>query len=116
RHVGYYLLDRGRRRLEIGFKEQPSFSMRLRHLREDHPAGVYLSLIAFLTVAILVPLTLYAVSVGATVPQIVLVVLLGLVPASAAAINLTNWLISRLVPPSFLPKMDFPDGIPADYR
>src|SRR5690606_17629429 len=44
-HVGYYLLGAGRRRLEKHFDPSPSLVTRLRHFREDHPAGLYLAFI-----------------------------------------------------------------------
>ena len=39
-----------------------------------------------------------------------------LVPASQAAIELVNTVVSRLLPPRELPSMDFSDGIPDDYQ
>jgi cyclic beta-1,2-glucan synthetase len=115
-HVGYYLVGTGRRRLETQFEPVPSLATRLRHLREDRPAGLYLAFIAVLMLAILVPLALYTVAHGASALQTLLSLAIALLPASAVAVNLTNWVISRVVPPAFLPKMDYSKGVPAGCR
>ena len=43
-------------------------------------------------------------------------VLLGVIPASILSTTLVHWLVTSLVPPRTLPKLDFEDGIPADCR
>ena len=43
------------------------------------------------------------------------VVLLVLLPAGELAVGLVNHLLTLLLPPRVLPKLDFKDGIPADY-
>src|SRR5262249_47478323 len=49
-----------------------------------------------------------------TWPMGLLIALLVLVPGSEVAVGLTNYLVSRLVPPRVLPRLDFADGIPQD--
>jgi cyclic beta-1,2-glucan synthetase len=50
-------------------------------------------------------------------PQSIAVFLLALLPASEIGISVVNQLVTLLMPPRVLPKMDFrDDGIPADYR
>ena len=116
-HVGYYLIDEGLAQLEVEIGCQPEVTTLLhRWLFRRHPTFTYLGGISLLTLlALLVPLG-YATAAGASAWQITVVALMGLIPASAIAINLINWLISRLVSPRILPKMDFAEAIPADAR
>jgi cyclic beta-1,2-glucan synthetase len=115
-HVGFYLVGEGREELEevIGFR--PVVLERVRRWIFDHPTPVYLSSISIITVLLLMVALVYAESVGAGSPALIAVALLGLVPASTVAVNLVNAVITRTVPPRVLPKLDFSDGIPRDYR
>lgn len=116
RHVGYYLLGRGRRELETQFKPRPVLATRLRYLREDHPTSLYLTFIAVFMLALLIPLILYMAGRGTSALMILLTLAVALLPVSAVAINLTNWFISRAVPPAFLPKLNYTQVIPVEYR
>jgi len=113
-HVGFYLLDAGRAQLEAGLGYRPPLGARLRHWLFDHPALVYLDSIGLLTLVILLGLVWYSFVAGGTLVQLIGVGLLALLPATAVAISLVNWLITRAVPPRVLPKMDFREGVPAE--
>jgi cyclic beta-1,2-glucan synthetase len=115
-HVGYYLLGAGQHRLQAKFDPSPSLATRLRYLRENRPAGIYLAFIAVLMLAILIPLAVYTTSHGANTAQLLLTLAIAFFPASAVAVNVTNWLISRAVQPACMPKMDYSKGIPAGCR
>ncbi|MGH2537848.1 MAG: GH36-type glycosyl hydrolase domain-containing protein, partial [Candidatus Promineifilaceae bacterium] len=49
-------------------------------------------------------------------PPILAAGLLALLPASAVAVSLVNWLVTGLTRPRSLPKLDFSEGIPAACR
>ena len=48
--------------------------------------------------------------------QLLLVCIVGLVPITAVAISLVNWLVTLLIPPYKLPKLNFEEGVPASCR
>ena len=115
-HVGFYLVDRGRAQLEDRLGHRPSWGVRVHRWLFDHPTPVYLSGVTLLTLIILLSLVGYARAAGGTLVQLIGVALLSLLPASAVAVNLVNWLITRAVPPWVLPKLDFREGIPTGCR
>ncbi len=116
-HVGYYLLETaGLQQLKAEIGYQPTWQDRLTQWRTTHPTALYLGGVALLTVLLLVIAAAFTTAVGGTALHIVVALLLTLLPASAIAVESMNWLISRLVPPTILPKMDYSEGIPADYR
>jgi len=115
-HVGFYLLDDGRVQLEAHVKHSPPWYVRLRRWLLDHAALAYLGAIGLLTSAVVASLIGYAFAAGGTPLQVVAVALLSLVPASAIAVNLINWIVTHIVPSGTLPKMDFRRGIPAGCR
>lgn len=116
RHVGYYLVDEGRAELEARVGYRPPLSRRLRRWARHHPAPVYLGGIGILTVAALAGLLVLAARAGTGAGMLVVLGLLGLLPASEAALQIINYLLTRLLPPDFLPKMDFEEGIPDECR
>lgn len=115
-HVGYYLLDRGRRALEARLGYQPPLGARLSAWCRARPTAIYLGSIAALTVVLLGIALAYARLMDATTGQAVVVALVALIPASAIAVSVVDWAVTMLLPPYFLPKLDLSDGIPDDLR
>jgi cyclic beta-1,2-glucan synthetase len=115
-HVGFYLLDAGRARLEECLGYRPPWGVRLSRWLLDHPTLAYLSGIALLTLTVLLGLVAYASAAGGTLVQLIGVVTVVSLPAMAVAVNLVNWLVTHTVSPHQLPRMDFRKGIPAEYR
>src|SRR5512140_1533502 len=116
RHVGYYLLDAGRPQLEAQLGYHLTSPERVRRWAMSHPTFVYLGSIWLLTLLALGAGLSYALRAGGTLLQTVVAVLLLLVPALSASVSLINWLVTLLVPPRVLPKMDFEEGIPEDCQ
>ncbi|MBN1641383.1 MAG: cellobiose phosphorylase [Anaerolineae bacterium] len=115
-HVGYYLLDGGRAELEALLGYRPSFRKGLRRWFARHALLLYLGGIALLTGAALGALIGIAYHAGATALHLAAIGLIGLIPASAVAVDLVNWLVTRVVPSHKLPKLDLQEGIPDPYR
>ncbi|QOC24035.1 cellobiose phosphorylase [Wenzhouxiangella sp. AB-CW3] len=116
RHVGYWLIGGGFERLrrEAGFR--PGLRQRVLDLAERRPGGIYFALIAGFSA---VPIAALAsvLQYGCPVWALVLVVLLALVPVIGLSVALANGLITWLVPPRTLARMDFaPNGIPESFR
>jgi cyclic beta-1,2-glucan synthetase len=113
---GYYLVSSGRRAFErhLGFRVPLRIRLR-RAIRALATAG-YLGGIAVLTALLLsVPLFLTW-SAGAGLGSLVLLGILGLVPASDIAVSLVHRLVPILVPPTLLPKLELARGVPPELR
>ena len=109
-HLGYYLIGGGLRdfRRSLGCRRRWCPSLRV--LLESWPTLFYGGGVAALTGLIVFGLAWLA------RPLPWWVVILLLVPASQAAIELVNTVVSRLLPPRELPSLDFSDGVPDDCR
>lgn len=114
RHVGYYLLDRGRAILEARLGYRPSLRVRAARWMLDHPTPVYLGGVALLTLVSVLGGVWYAHAYGGTPAQLIGASLFVLLPASALAVSLTNWIVTKMVTPRLLPRLDFRDGIPSE--
>jgi cellobiose phosphorylase len=112
-HVGYYLVDQGRPRLEAACGMKPAAFPAWRRGRS---CFLYAGPIAGLTAAFTAGLLAEAHAGGARGAALALCAVLALVGTSQAAVALVNWLASLLVAPQPLPRMDFSRGIPPQAR
>lgn len=113
-HVGWWLVAAGRARLEaeLGYRAQRRDALR-RWVR-THPGFFYAgSLIGFGLAAMVLPAGLL-IRFGAGPAAWTAGLLLSLMPASIISVTLTNWLVTQMVPPRLLPKLDFKEGLPDD--
>ncbi len=116
RHVGYYLIDEGRRTLEqITSAKIPLLEKSRRWLRA-YATGVYFGSLFLLTSA-LVAAPLVFVSGLVSPLTLLLLGFLLILPASELAVLAVNYLVTSLLPPEVLPKMSFEkEGVPDDCR
>jgi cyclic beta-1,2-glucan synthetase len=107
-HVGFYLLGRGQKLMkqQIGYK--PRGARAFLETFRDSPEAFY-----FLTLELLVFVMMFFVVTGVSgaVPIIAAALLL-ILPASEAAVEVVNQLVTFLTPVRALPRLDFSKGIP----
>ncbi len=115
-HVGYYVIEQGREALRASIGYCPSLGERIRDWVFRHATGVYLGAILLLTLLVTAGLVWYGVAQGGLPIQIVAIVVFGVLPASMVAVSLVNMLVTRLVPPRVLPKLDLRRGVPSEMR
>jgi cyclic beta-1,2-glucan synthetase len=113
---GYYLIAKGRRAFEKELGCRVPFRTRLFHLNSDLGVMSYVGMIATVT-AIILALILIAVASAeiAGWPLLVLAIV-GLLPASDVAIAIVNRTITRQVGGKVLPGLELRNGITPDLR
>ncbi|HKK45933.1 MAG TPA: glucoamylase family protein, partial [Balneolaceae bacterium] len=114
-HIGYYLLDDGYRELirKLGYRRP--FDEWARDKAEHHPS-IYFSVI-FLHLAVFIGITsLFTELFSQNIWFIFFTLLMSFLPALDLSIVSTNRIISFLVPPRLLPKLEFEEEIPDEYR
>jgi cyclic beta-1,2-glucan synthetase len=109
-HVGYYLVDRGRQMLQKRIEYNAKGFKQITEAFHDAPELLYFISLEVLIVAIMA-FVVSGVQVG--VPLVAASLLL-LFPASEAALEIINQLVTFLIPAQALPKLDFSKGIPED--
>jgi cyclic beta-1,2-glucan synthetase len=109
-HVGYYLVGPGAKKFRASLKCKRSFAAQIADLAEGHPnfcyaagAGILMGLLIAGFAWMAGPISWWMLA-------------LLLVPASQAALEITNGLFSRLLNPRFIPSMDFAAAIPDDCK
>ena len=139
-HVGAYLLGKGRGALERQIGYQPDAKTKFRRWVFLHAGVFYLSSILVLTALILAGISFAAhppelfgtvspsfslssqaaaqYTGGTTVQWVVfiLIALALLIPVVTVATSLINWLITLIIHPRILPKLDLKDEIPNPFQ
>ncbi len=115
-HVGYYLVDRGRRTLELRLGVRPPLGVRWRRRIKETPLPIYLGLLALLTFAFAEPLLQAAEHDGVPVWGLCVLAVPSALLASQLGLSLLNWFATLVVAPELLPRMDYSGGIPTSAR
>lgn len=110
RHVGYYLVDDGRKQLEMRVQYQPPFHRKIERIILQWPEVFYVVGIEMVTVGIIAFLLS---GLNMLVPPFSALALLVL-PATESAVRIMNQFINFLTRPRRLPKLDFSSGIPSE--
>jgi cyclic beta-1,2-glucan synthetase len=113
-HVGYYLLAEGTTLLHqrVGFT--PPLHERISTILRRYPDEFYLSTIQLLTFALMSATVLLLIAAQSSLGLVLFSMLALFLPCSQAAVQLTNYLITSLLEPRILPKLDLSEGVPDD--
>jgi cyclic beta-1,2-glucan synthetase len=113
-HVGYFLVDKGRAVLEERVGYTPPPGEWLYRWTQRHPNTLYFGGIALFTTLALAVI-LKAIESAPGMVQVI-VALVSLIPASEIGISVINQLITLLMPPRLMSKLELrDDGIPEEY-
>jgi cyclic beta-1,2-glucan synthetase len=116
-HVGYYLVDRGRARLEQAVGCRISLGAWLgRRLVERATLAYFGALAIGSSVGVLSLLRVARHVERPTFAVLAALALVLVVPVSEVTITLINWIVMVALPPRILSKLSFERGIPADCR
>jgi cellobiose phosphorylase len=112
-HVGYYLIDSGRGALLKELSFHPPLMDRIRRAGHIPLIFPYFCGILFITLIVIYFGYTRLIEYGwFALPLLVLL----LVPVSQGAIAIINWVVTLLLTPNLLPKMDYSKGIPGERR
>jgi len=111
-HVGYYLLDTGTPLLHQKAGFRPPLGQKLRGLLRKHPDEWFLLGIPLLTLAIMSTAVTFLTDSSNSLGLILFSMLILFLPSSQSAVQLMNYLITSLLQPEIIPKLDFTEGIP----
>ena len=116
KHVGYYLIGKGRRQFESLIEYKAGFIKGIRRFIKKYPTSVYFCSITIIVTVITVALSMYTynnnLDYSMYIPVIAMLAVL--LPASDLAVGIVNWVITHILKPSILPKLELKEGIPQD--
>ncbi|MCC7132600.1 MAG: hypothetical protein IT352_08145 [Gemmatimonadales bacterium] len=114
-HVGYYLLDQGLVGLErtMGYRQAPI--ERISRLVRNRPNVVFVG--GLLAGTALTLAVLFQLVDGVTATGWIAIIVFAFLPAADIAVNVLNQLITVVLQPRMLPRLDLVrDGVPAEFR
>lgn len=115
RHVGYWLIDRGRGQLESQIGARPDIRRKARRRILAKPGLAFAGLLIVTGLICAVLPVFYLLSIAAPWPQWIIALILSQIPASILSITLAHWIIAQFTEPSVLPKLDDKKGLDPDY-
>ncbi len=113
---GYYLIGDGRTALEQELGARVSMAVRFRRAHPLLPTIGYLGALGLATALVLAIPLLLSSGGGAPGPALLVVVLLALGPGSDLAMALVNRLVTEVLDPRPLPRLELAGGVPAAMR
>ena len=116
-HVGYYIIDKGIKELEKAVGYEKNIFGKFMDFFVNHPTPVYIGGIGVVALIILGFIAEYVINrtqyeISIIYPLLALLAVF--IPVLDISINTVNWLLSHVVKPSFLPKLELKDGIPEE--
>lgn len=115
-HIGYYLLDDGRKALELRCRYRPSFLNWVRDLLRRYPDDFYVVGIQIVTLLIFVLIVLPLMPLYSPLGRLTIGIFLLLLPASQGAVEMLNHTVTAILKPYALPKLNFAEGIPEENK
>ncbi|MBW2230955.1 MAG: cellobiose phosphorylase [Deltaproteobacteria bacterium] len=115
-HVGYWLEAAGREEFERSLAYRAPVRARLARWVTSHASVAYLLALASATLAALLLPAVYLAQLEAEPAIWLAALVVTALPASVLGVTGVHWLLTQLLPPSVLPKLDFETGIPHDCK
>jgi cyclic beta-1,2-glucan synthetase len=113
-HVGTYLLAEGTPLLERKVGYRAPFAERPMTFIRKHPDEFYLLGIAVVTLLIVFGIVILLTAPSTALGLVLLSMLAVLLPSSQSAVQIMNYLATRMLPAQILPKLDFSERLPND--
>jgi len=113
-HIGFYLVGEGAVELHREAGYRPSFGCRVQAILRKHPDEFYLLAIEVLTAVLVSGIVMILTAPYSSLALIPVIMLVLLLPCSQSAVQVVNYLMTALLKPQILPKLDLMQGIPED--
>ncbi len=115
-HVGYYLIDHGLEDLKRGAAITSSLWKLLGAKNTNFRLFIYLCIITLIIVMITGCLLSTIRGQGLSNLSLAFITVGLLIATSQFGVTFTNWIVTLFMKPRALPRMDFSEGIPLEYR
>jgi cellobiose phosphorylase len=113
-HIGYYIVDEGRKDLEGRQQKELNLYMKTRKAMETHQGLIYMISIVSLTLLLTLLTMIYTVMNAPSnyIYYAILAAVAVIIPVSEMVISIANWFVCRIKKPAVFPRLDLKDGIP----
>lgn len=113
---GYYLVAQGRRDFEREIGYRPRFGQRCLRVYTFYPALAYIGTLSLLTLLLLAGPLWHSHAQGVSLAGLLFFGMLAALLASNVAVLLTDKIITKIIPPRYLLRLELKQGIPPEMR
>lgn len=113
-HIGHYLLGEGIH--DLIHEIRAGQGRKSKNISPNRNYWAYFGSIGLVSALLESLWLLYALYQNAGLSTLIIIGLILLIPISSMAMIVTNCLITQVIKPTFLPKLEFSEGIPEDLR
>ncbi len=113
-HVGYYLIDQGLWEFERYLGLQRTLRYRIRKKLAQNVNKLYFGFLSAIVFSGMTLAIIYSQQNQAHLLWYLILILVFIFPLSEFAIHFTDWIVTKLITPKPLPKLDFEQEIPAN--
>jgi cyclic beta-1,2-glucan synthetase len=113
-HIGYYLAAEGAAVLAEKVGHRPTVGSRIQRWLRQHPDDFFVPGITLFTCAIITAVLVSITSPDSSLFLILISLLLFLLPSSQCAVQLMDYVITAVLTPEILPKLDYSKSVPED--
>ncbi|HUM46263.1 MAG TPA: cyclic beta 1-2 glucan synthetase, partial [Chitinophagales bacterium] len=113
-HLGYFLVGKGVAETEKLAGLKWPLKELFRKFLASHPLSLFINSTLLITFLLSGVLVLKAYEEGYSVQWLIAIAIVALISTSHLAVTFINWLVTLLIHPHFLPRMDYSTGIPAE--
>jgi cyclic beta-1,2-glucan synthetase len=113
-HVGYYLISYGALKTRESFGKKLKFRFLTSII--SHPNLIYFGLISVLIALIYLAPLYYATHHGSSLPILLIIAISFIIPGTDLALSVTNFILTNVIRPRPLPKLDLSSGVPVEGR
>lgn len=109
-HIGYYLIDKGKEELYKSLQQ-----VDIKFIKKETKVKIYITSIWVLTFLLDM---FFMYKIQSQIRNVIITILLGivlLIPLQEIVVQIIQYILSKIVKPKFIPKMDFYNGIPEEY-
>lgn len=113
-HIGYYLVDDGRKVLEKRQLRNGNLNTKIRKTIKTHQGLIYMISIVSLTMLLTLWTVIYTLmnAPGRYFSYAILTAVAVIIPVSEMVITIINWIVCRIKKPAIFPRLELKDGIP----
>jgi len=108
-HIGYYLISKGKRTLLSQL-----LNKKVKQININTKMKVYVYSISIISILISLLCGMYVYNTGLNLAISAIVSILAFIPSQTIVVQIIQYILSKLIKPKMIPKLDFKSGIPKE--
>ena len=109
-HIGYYLIDKGKKELL-----ESLLNKRINKISNKNKMTIFIGIKTFFSLIFSVLVSLYILNQTNNIFLFILSIIIMYIPIENIIVQLFQYILSKIIKPKLIPKLDFQNGVPSQY-